>query len=109
VGGETRHRGQSDIICTADGAPNHGQDTTIYLCWSLAGSLGQDEYFDIRVWRTGEPPHGVQWTKETEWQVAPSFFPGTYSWQVCVIQGKDGKVLADLSPCSETWRFIWER
>ena len=89
---------------------------TIELRWSWNGSLGQDEHYDVRVWREGGEHLGVAWSKE------PFYFlnmlsqqerltqpepRGTYYWSVAVIRGQGGQVLKVLSPESAVRTFFW--
>lgn len=38
---------------------------TVVLRWRWDGSLGPNEYYDVRVWREGGDHWGVTWTSET--------------------------------------------
>jgi hypothetical protein len=80
----------------------------VTLSWRWDEALAADEQFDVRVWRTGETPYGIGWTKNTSFSFTPSA-PGQYSWQIVVIQGTGGKWMADLSPGSPTWNFTVEQ
>ena len=93
----------------ADGQSYTGKGATIVLRWSWDGQLGSDEYYDVQVWREGETPHGIAWSKETSYQLGPMFYPGRYNWRIVVIRGENGKWEEDLSPPSETRTFSWHR
>lgn len=81
-------------------APEDGASSAlpITLRWSWSGTLGPDEYFDVRLWQAGQPHYGVAWTKTPEYVLNNPSFQGTYFWSVAVVRGQNGKWLADLSP-----------
>jgi hypothetical protein len=89
--------------------PPNGVDLVgqITLSWTWDGSLGSDEYFDVRVWKDGRQAWGVAWTKETQWTGDPLHGDGNYNWQIVVIRGRDGQWESDRSPPSEIRRFSW--
>ena len=91
-------------ISPPDGASLSG---AITLQWSWVGSLGSGEYFDVRVWKPGQPAYGVAWTETPAWTGTPPHGGGTYNWQIIVIRGRDGRWEEDLTPPSETWTFSW--
>lgn len=77
------------------------------LQWEWPGQLGPDEYFEVRVWREGEPHVGIILSKNTEHLLSLSFLsPGKYYWAIAVIRERDGKV-EQLSPESEVHTFAW--
>lgn len=66
--------------------------------WRWDGQLGRDEYFDVRVWREGEPHFGVTWTTETEYLYDPrTKGDGQFFWSVAVIRGQGGQREMDLT------------
>ena len=68
------------------------------LEWSWNGVLQADEYFDVRVWREGEPANGIAWTKDRSYEFDPrSKASGNYFWNIVVIHGQDSKMLSELS------------
>ena len=77
--------------------------TQVELKWVSAGNLRSDEWYDVQIWKDSEPPHGIAWSKESYWTMPADYPPGKYRWRIVVIQGKDGKWAANLSPASETW------
>ena len=90
---------------TPEEGANFSERTT--LRWSWDGTLGPDEYFDIRVWRGNEPHYGVGWSKTTEYLYDPrSKGGGDFFWSVAVIRGRDGKWIADLSPEATSRAFV---
>jgi hypothetical protein len=91
---------------------------TVELRWEWDGTLKEDEYFDVRVWREEQDHLGVAWTKERyyflripslEQRLAEPDRAGTYYWAVVVLSGADGKVVKDLGPESTARRFSWEK
>jgi hypothetical protein len=61
----------------------HGHDVTFH--WSLAGTLGANDYFALRV-GIGFPGESKLWTKETKagWRFTEQ---GEYVWEVAVCRG----------------------
>lgn len=71
----------------------------IRLAWAWNGTLGPDDYFDVRVWQNGQSHNGIAWTKERELVVEPQRLgAGSFNWSVAVIRGRNGSWEADLSP-----------
>lgn len=81
-------------------APEDGTSTSVpvTLRWSWNGTLGPDEYFDVRLWQAGQPHYGIAWTKAPEFVLNDTSRQGTYFWSVAVVRGQNGKWVADLSP-----------
>ena len=80
----------------------------IILKWTWDGKLAPNEYFDVRVWKEGEPHKGIAWEKNTEHHIdLASWPPGKYYWGIAVIRGKNGRWEKDLSPESEAQAFYW--
>ncbi len=74
--------------------------------WMWDGELGEDEHFDVRLWREGAPHYGVGWSREESYAVKGD--PGVlYYWSIAVIRGKDGRMLEQLSPESPPRRIWW--
>ncbi len=74
--------------------------------------LGPDEYFDVRIWREGEEHWGIGgWSKNTYQDVDLDEVlgnqSGEYYWAIAIIRGRDGTMLAQLSPESEAWSFYY--
>ena len=66
--------------------------------WYWDGSLGTDEWFDVRVWREREAALGVGWTKDPWYDFDPkSKDDDNYLWTIVVIRGQNGQWMADLS------------
>jgi hypothetical protein len=69
------------------------------LRWDWDGTLQEDEWFDIRVWKVGTPHYGIAWTKEKEYLYDSCLQTGgDYNWSIAVIRGKAGQWLGNLSP-----------
>lgn len=74
--------------------------------WTWDGDLGEDEYYDVRLWQEGAPHYGVGWSKESTYGVVGE--PGTtYYWSIAVIRGRDGQMLEQLSPESPPRTISW--
>jgi hypothetical protein len=74
-------------------------DTRYTMRWLWEGTLGADEWFDVRIWQAGLPHHGVAWTKEPEYVYDICLKGnGLFYWSVAIVQGQDGQWEADLSP-----------
>ncbi len=82
------------------------RDNTITMRWSWAGTLAEDEHFDVRLWRVGTRKQGIAWTKRRDYvERHPS--TGWYFWTVVVVRGKDGETVAELSAEPEPIGFRW--
>lgn len=68
------------------------------LRWTWDGKLGTNEYFDVRVWKDGDPHFGVTWTTETEYLYDPKTKgDGQFFWTVAIIRGEGGQRQEDLT------------
>ena len=84
--------------------------STYLFEWTWQGTLGADEWFDVRVWRPGTPHRGVAWTREQVYLYDLCLQgSGEYMWSVAVVRGRDGQWLADLSPEATPHRFTSSR
>ncbi len=82
----------------ADGA-SFANPAGVVLTWDWVRDLGENEHFDVRVWRAGDPAYGITWTDETSFSLdgwLSTREPGEYFWTVAVIEGSDGTVTANL-------------
>jgi glucose/arabinose dehydrogenase len=71
----------------------------VTLSWEWIRSLGENEYFDVRVWREGAPAYGITWIKESSFALGDWLSQqeaGDFFWTVAVIQGVNGTVEATL-------------
>jgi hypothetical protein len=93
--------------------PGDGDDfepnDDILLMWDTSTSLAEDAWYEVQLWREGEPPDVVQWVKEGTWKVEPEYYPGRYQWRILIVRGQEGRKERDLSPPSQTWSFSWLR
>ncbi len=71
-----------------------GQDAALRWAWS--GTLGDNEYFDIRLWREGTPRKSIAWTKD-RYYTERSLPSGWYSWTVVVIRGQNSIIEQELA------------
>ncbi|MGD8598235.1 MAG: CHAT domain-containing protein [Anaerolineae bacterium] len=74
--------------------------------WTWEGTLKEDEWFDVRIWRAGMPHYGIAWTKDTEYVYDICLQgSGNYYWSIAIVRGEDGQWLGDLSREAEPRRF----
>ncbi|MFQ5856957.1 MAG: CARDB domain-containing protein [Anaerolineae bacterium] len=94
-------------------------ESTVYklpltLKWIWNGTLGANEYFDIRVWFGGQAKSRIGLSRELAFTIGPEhpiwrFGPGWYHWQIVVVEARGGRVVRELSPPSREWAFQWVR
>ncbi len=80
-------------------SPREAQDVheeVVILRWSWPGTLGEDEYFDVRMWREGSAKAGIAWTKNLEYQQRDAE-NGWYHWTIVVVRGQNGVIERELS------------
>lgn len=83
----------------------------VVLTWDWVRDLGENEYFDVRVWQEGEPGYGITWTQENSFALdgwLSSRDAGEYFWTVAVIEGVDGEVTANLGEAAAQRSFTIE-
>jgi LysM repeat protein/predicted nucleic acid-binding Zn ribbon protein len=98
-----------------------GPDTVIILNWASVGILAEDEWYTVRVRRTGPIVQllPVVWTKVTSWQLPAELYiegltePQHFHWQVNVMRqtgvDEDGDWLGEqISPAGEVRTFTWK-
>lgn len=72
-----------------------GGDTIVGFAWAWDGQLQGSQYFDLRIWREGEPHRGVAaFTGTTGEYRAASLGPGTYFWSVAVVDNNGATTIA---------------
>lgn len=81
---------QSPILLTPSDSTVFENAAAVNLQWRWFRPLEEDEYFDLSIWREGEPPDGITWTKDEkldlrEWLLYQE--PGDYLWSVAVVRG----------------------
>ena len=62
------------------------------LQWEYPPELSENEFFDVRLWRDGDPALGITWTKERSFDLRNWLFEqtaGTFHWSVTVIETRD--------------------
>ena len=98
-----------------------GADTVIIMNWASVGILGEDEWYTVRVRRTGQVAQflPVVWTKVTSWQLPAELYiegltePQHFHWQVNVMRhtgiDEDGDWIGEqISPAGEVRTFTWK-
>jgi tetratricopeptide (TPR) repeat protein len=81
-------------------------DTTYTMRWAWDGTLGADEWFDVRVWQAGGSHQGIVWTKQPYYVYDICLKGnGDYYWSVAIVRGRNGQWLSDLSPEAQPRRF----
>ncbi len=101
--------------------PYEGADTVILMNWASVGILDEDEWYVIRLRRTGDVVQQLPlvWTKTTALRLPPDLYvegltePQRFHWQVAIMRqtGEDedeqptGEII---SPWSGTRTFTWK-
>lgn len=101
---------QPDLLEPADGA-SFGNPAEVTLSWQWVRQLNEGEYYDVRVWREGDPAYGITWTTERSFSPADWLSqqePGEFLWSIAVIEGSDGEVTANLAEAGPPRRFSIE-
>lgn len=83
----------------------------VVLTWDWVRELDENEHYDVRVWREGDPAYGITWTQENTFALdgwLSTREPGEYFWTVAVVEGSDGTVTANLSEAAPARRFTIE-
>ncbi len=76
----------------------------VVLTWSWGHPLAENEFFDLRVWRDGDPDNGITWTKDSSFDLRDWLLyqaPGHFNWSVDVIARADdgsGTPVSEMSP-----------
>lgn len=79
---------------------------SVVLSWSVAGQLGPDDYFDVRVWQDGQRPSGIANVRQTSYTIGGGFPAGNYNWTVAVVRKQGGQIVT-LTQAGTTLRFGW--
>jgi hypothetical protein len=98
-----------------------GADTAILLTWASVGILDEDQWYTVRVRRSGNVAEQLPpvWTKATSWRVPANLYvaglnpPQQFTWQVTIMQyggqDEDGRWTGEtISPSSGTRTFTWQ-
>jgi hypothetical protein len=80
----------------------------VLLEWQPVGVLGDNQWYEVRLWRNGTEWAGAERVKESQWNVTPDYNPGRYGWRIAVITVENGEWAGDISPETETTFFSWE-
>jgi hypothetical protein len=80
----------------------------VVLEWQPVEVLGDNQWYEVRLWRNGTEWAGAVRVKESQWKVTSDYNPGRYGWRIAVITVENGEWAGDISPESETSFFIWE-
>ena len=78
----------------------------VTLLW-FPTPLAEQHWFEVQLWKEGESPAGVYWSKENWWDLGPTYSPGDYYWRIIIVEGKGEGVVGSVSPPSETRFFRW--
>ncbi|MFP3896167.1 MAG: hypothetical protein ACLFV5_04925 [Anaerolineales bacterium] len=92
-----------ELLYPAEDESVYGRELT--LTWAWDGELKEDEYFDLRLWRLGEPEKSIAWTREREYTQRLTE-PGWHSWRVCLVRRAEGvveQVLAEAQAADFDW------
>jgi hypothetical protein len=104
-----------------DEAAFEGADAAILLNWASVGILDEDEWYVVRVRRTGLLAEllPLVWTKATSWRLPSDLYvegldePQRFHWQVSIMRqtgvAENGAWLGEqISPSSEVRTFSWK-
>jgi hypothetical protein len=99
--------GSPTLLSPEDGKVFQGNDVP-RLSWAYDCELAQNQFFDVRLWRDGDPHYGVTWTKENSYPLDyERFGPGFHNWSVAVVSGQDGVVDSVVADEGPSRRFEW--
>jgi LysM repeat protein/predicted nucleic acid-binding Zn ribbon protein len=109
------------LLSPRDGASFSGPDTAILLTWASVGILDEDQWYTVRLRRSGTIAEQLPlvWTKATSWRVPTNLYVAglnpaqQFTWQVTIMQhsgeDEDGRWTGEaLSPSSGTRTFTWQ-
>jgi LysM repeat protein len=109
------------LLAPPDGAAFEGADTVILLNWASVGILDEDEWYVVRVRRTGAVAQVLPlvWTQATSWRLPSELYiegldePQRFHWQVSVMEktgvDEDGTWLGkQVSPSGKVRTFTWK-
>jgi LysM repeat protein len=109
------------LLGPVDGTAFVGAEPVPLLNWASVGILGEDEWYVLRVRRTGPLTQQLPavWTQSTSWRLPPELYiaglaePQRFHWAVSVMR-KAGEAAdgtwqgTEESPRSETRTFTWQ-
>jgi LysM repeat protein len=109
------------LLAPSDGTAFEGANAVILLNWASVGILGEDEWYVIRMRRSGAVAEQLPlvWTKATSWRLPPDLYeagmaePQLFYWQVVVMQqsgaNEDGTWIGEqISPTGQVRTFSWK-
>ncbi len=96
------------VLVGPDSDKIFASDEPIVLEWQSVGALGDNQWYEVRLWRNGTEWAGAVRVKESQWTVTPDYNPGRYGWRIAVITVDEGEWAGDISPESETSFFTLE-
>lgn len=109
------------LLGPPDGTAFEGADQPILLNWASVGILNQEEWYVVRVRRTGTVAQVLPlvWTKTTSWRLPADLYiaglgePQRFYWQVSVMEhtgvDDDGTWLGkQISPAGQIRTFTWK-
>jgi len=99
------------LLGPPDGEAFTGQGATIVLRWAATATLGDSEYYEIRLWSVagGEADALLFYSRSSTWAV-PAYLhsrsrAGTWYWTVAVVYRARQNIA--LSPAATARRFDW--
>jgi LysM repeat protein len=109
------------LLAPPDGTAFEGADTVILLNWASVGILEEEEWYVVRVRRSGNVAEQLPpvWTKATSWRLPADLYvtglaePQRFYWQVTVMRktavAEDGTWTGEqISPSGVVRTFTWK-
>jgi hypothetical protein len=109
------------LLAPPDDTAFEGPDAAILLNWASVGILDEDEWYVVRVRRTGLVAQVLPlvWTKATSWRLPSDLYveglvqPQRFHWQVSIMRqtgvAEDGDWTGEqVSPSSPVRTFTWK-
>jgi LysM repeat protein len=100
------------LLAPGDGEVYQGQDAVIVLRWASTATLGESEYYEIKLWSVpqGEAHPLLFYTQASTWVVPAEFHArsraGTWYWTVSVVYRARQNII--LSPAPSPRHFLWQ-
>jgi serine/threonine-protein kinase len=88
-------------------APATSTGGSIILRWTYGAALANDEWFDVRVWKDGQPAYGIANVKSTTYEIGGNFPAGVYNWTIAVIRKSGNGSIETLTVAEQKLRFNW--
>ena len=99
------------LLAPGDGQVFQGQDAVIVLRWASTATLGDAEYYEIRMWSVpgGEEDALLFYSQTSTWTVPAELHArsrnGTWYWSVAVVYR--ARQNSQLSPPASPRHFVW--